>query len=729
MVAVEEWRQSPTGSYVQAGDIAFTSRGTGATLRGLYTRDQDLVWVTDFMTEAEQADCYAGTMLYDHQPAIQKAIDYAVYRNAQFAPAGGPRVRMPGGVLRIDRPVNVTYGNDFRSAMLEGEGDKFGGQTNENGAGTVIYTNFTDAPGVVVQGGRNVVLRDFSVLGQNMTWVVDKVFEGDHSMADLEPEAWVDPALPADALSRYAPYCGIAIDPYSGVRPGTSYPDVPYPAFLGVVPQYGKGFSGNTLIENVSVWGFPVGIVQQPCAADGNGDFTKLRRVFLRFGAYGFAWGNTQARAQHLEDSIVSCVHTGLATGVFGEQHGNPQITVTACSFDCVIKMHDIPTLNYGQGPLYQGCFAEAIYSIGSATAGNALNSGGMTFEACELGFSWWARYGVPAAVCTFSGALGVARFSQVYFYLGDGNGGFLVFDGGPPNAAQEVARSYAIEGCTVDGQEMDLAGNAYRQCAFNATMGIAFAYGSTCLSGTYSCGSGYIYNLDTGVAIGPMLYSEAAEGPRVRCLPVYSKKIRALNLGRDPGYDVAWGNVAITATTVTATVGKRVTFTAAAVTTANLMVTGGDVGDLLWCQQTGAMFVVRSRTTTSIQVEAVSGYDDEDELLTPVPNGAAMWAVNCRRYSLDAVVYGDFTYESATITSVTNGSGGYPNMNTQFVVGDYLYQTKDVWQVFNTEQCNIVSVDNGAKSITLGAAGGASDNWDRQRISLWVRPAMANAA
>jgi hypothetical protein len=729
MVAVSEWRQSPTGSFVAGADIAWTSRGTGATERGLYTRDQDLVWVTDFMTEAEQADCYAGTMLYDHQPALQAAIDYAVYRNAQFAPAGGPRVRMPGGVLRIDRPVNVTYGVDFRSAMLEGEGDKYGGNTNENGAGTVLYTNFTDAPGIVVQGGRNVVLRDFSILGQNMTWVVDKVFNGDHSMADLEPEAWVDPSLPADALSRYAPYCGIAIDPYSGVRQANTYPDVPYPAFLGVVAQYGKGFSSNTLIENVSVWGFPVQIVQQSCAADGNGDFTKFRRVFLRFGAYGFAWGNTQARAQHVQDSIISCVHTCYATGVFGERTGNPQITSTACSFDTCIQLHDIPTLNYGQGPLYQGCFAEALYRIGDATAGNALNSGGMTFEACELGFSWWDRYGVPASVCTFSGALGIARFSQVYFYLAGGSGGFLVFDGGPPNAAQEVARSYAIEGCTVDGQAMDLTGNRYRQSAFNATMGIAFAYGSTCLSGTYSCGSGYVHDLDTGLAIGPMLYSESSEGPRVRCVPVYAKKIRALSLGRDPGVDVAWGNVAITATTVTATVGKRVTFTAAGVTTGSLMVSGGDVGDLLWCQQTGAMFVVRSRTGTSIQVEAVSGYDSSDALLTAVPDGASMWAVNCRRYSLDAVCWGDFTYEQPVISTVWNGQGSFPNMNTQFVVGDYFYQTKDVYTVFAADSCNIVSVDNGAKTITLGAVGGANDNVDRQRISLWVRPAMPNAA
>lgn len=729
MVAVEEFRQSPTGAFVRGAEIAWTSRGEGATLRGLYTRDQDVVWVTDFMTEAEQADVYNGTLLYDHQPAIQAALDYAIYRNAQYVPAGGPRVRMPGGVLRIDRPVHVGYGIDFRSAMLEGEGDKYGGNRNEQGAGTVLYANFTDAMALAIQGGRNVVCRDFSILGQNMAWCVDKVFGDAFSMADLEPEAWVDPSLPADALSQYAPYAGIAIDPYSGVRPATSYPDVAYPAWFGVVPQYGKGFSGNTLIQNISIWGFAVQMVQQPCDADGNGDFTKLDRVFLRFGAYGFSWGNTQARAQHINDCILSCLHTAFSTAVFGEQTGNPQFTATACSIDTCIQIHDIPTLNYGQGPIYQGCFAEALYRIGNATAGNAQNSGGMTFEACELGFSWWDRYGVPASVCTFSGALGVARFSQVYFYLGGGNNGFLCFDGGPPSAAQEVARSYVIEGCTVDGQAMDLTGNRYRQCAFNATMGIVFAYGSTCLGGPYSCGSGYIHNLDTGALIGPMLYSDAAEGPRIRCLPVYSKKIRALSLGRDPGVDVAWGNVAITATTVTATVGRRVTFTAAAVTTANLMVSGGDVGDLLWCQQTGATFVVRSRTGTSIQVEAVSGYDDDDELLTPVPDGAGMWAVNCRRYSLDNVVYGDISYETPTLTSVSLGQGGYPDMNAQFVVGDYLYQMKDVWTVYNTEQCNIVSVDNGAKSITLGSVSGANDNWDRQRITLWVRPAMPNAA
>src|SRR5262245_64999864 len=102
-------RRPHSSKIVPHADVAWLSRGDGTTVRSLYTRDQDLIWVTDFMSLEEQIDAYAGSLLYDASPANQNAIDYAVYKDELADSGGGPRVRMPGALMRIDRTIQAAY--------------------------------------------------------------------------------------------------------------------------------------------------------------------------------------------------------------------------------------------------------------------------------------------------------------------------------------------------------------------------------------------------------------------------------------------------------------------------------------------------------------------------------------------------------------------------------------------------------------------------------------------
>lgn len=725
---VQEWRQAPTGPFVSSTDVGWVSRGTGATLRGLFARDQDLIWVTDFMTAAEQADAYNGTLLFDHQPAIQAALDYAIYRNELADSGGGPRVRMPGGVMRIDSPVNVGYGIDFRSCIFEGEGPRYGGTVHKQGVGTCLIQTFNNAPGVVVQGGRNVTLRNFAMLGPNGAWVFNLVAAAQMNVLDVAN--WIDPAFPSSASSRHAPLAGIAIDPYGGARPGVSYPDVPYPVFLGAQSQYNKALSSNTTIENVTIDGYFVSVVQQPCDADGNGDFTHLNRVIMLNSAYGFSWGNSQARTQSLRDCAFDSVHTTLSSTVFGRRIGQPGVACYSTAWSRNVQMLDMPNLNYGQGPSFYGCYAEAIYKIGRV--GQGAEAGGSTlFSGCELGFSWWLTYGVPVYIFENLG-LSVTTFDSVLFTgAGADFWGAFAFNSLDFNSNGETGRSFSFKGCSVFAPAGPPT-QRWAQCAYNATQGFSFAKAATYLE-SFIFRAANIFNLDSGANLGQFLFDACNEGPRSRGLPVYSKRAKSIGSNGDPGIPVAFIPKSIEANGAGGVItqsGRNITFTFSGVDADYLSYAGGGVGDVLKSRATGATFWVYARTGTVFSARAQSGFGANGNLLTALPNGDVFDTINCRYYCPGGaeVLYADMASGSGTLTAVVNGNVDPPaSIGTYVSVGDWFWANHDVDEVVNPFGGNgrITVIDEGAKTIQVG--GAFKQDLAHRRLGILIRPEMAN--
>lgn len=700
----------------------FLPPGVGAILRTTTSRLADEVWVTDFMTEAEIVAAYTGSWAVDHQPAIQRAIHHALYQNS-LGFSTGRRVRMGGGMFRIDRPIHLGYGTEFRSLELVGDGKREGGTFEGGGCGTVIRAFHSDAPAIVIQGGRSTVVRGLSLIGANFDHVVALV-QGSPSMSHVEAGAWVDPALAANANSRYAPYAAIAIDPYTGPQPTPHYPDVEYPAFLGATTQYDKGQSRDTLIEDVNIKGFVVGVVQHPGQADGNGDYTRLSRVSFWFCTYGFSWGNTQARVNQLEHCTFSYLHTCFATTVHGLQTGNPQVTLTACAFETSIRLFEVMNLDYGVGPAFLGCFAEAIYQLGRCSA-VAQNGGSVSFKNCEFGFSWWSSYGVPTWVLEMEGSMEVS-FEQVFFYLSGAGRGFLNFRCAGSSIDSQPANQLAFMGCQT---QADALLELYEKAAYNASLGITISNASTGLA-RFSARSGYIRNLDTGALLGTgVMYTERAIAPRHLCAPVYAKKLKSLLGSHDPGVDVAWQDFGFSITTVVSQVGRIVVVDLPYVTTHTLMHFGGDVGDYLVSGATGAVFVCKSRTGTELTLEAMSGFDKDGNLLAGIVAEGILYPRNCRRYAIPAVLYGDTTAASPTVTNLTLGNGGAPTLEDILTEDDYLYVDQDVDQVINPfdGSARLVSFNTGARTMTF--AGNFNYTQTRRRFCVFVRPAMPNAA
>lgn len=734
-IIITERTQFDTEGWAQAiNDLAETgleegvyqSPATSSVLRTVTSKFNGEVNVTDFMTAAQIADANDGTKLYDMQPAIQAAVDWLLFYSLGI-PGGPfyighqrPRLKLPAGILRIDRPVQINYGLAYRSLIFEGEGVLRGGEHAM--MGTCLFCNFDEGMGIAITAGVDVLIKSMSIIGQNFDHVLNLAFNG-NSMADLTAAAWVDPTLPAAASSRYCPYAGIAIDPYCGVQPGTHYPDVLIPAGFGAVPQYGKPPSRNITIEDVNIQGFVVAIALQPSDFDGSGDFVHLNRVVAYYNTFIFSWGNSQARVNSCTDCTFQGFHTAFATTIHGRQIGMPQIGLKNCSFEVGIQLFEMMNLGYGLGPSFDTCFAEAIYMLGKCN-GQSVDACGLSFRNCEFGFSWWDRYGVPTWVLECMGAHQVI-FDTTFFYNTATVRAYLGFRCSGSGIMSEPARQLQFNGCETIAPA--IGASLAERCAQNGTLGIAVSLGSTSLD-RFSVTNGYITDLDTNTRLNfGTLHTECNPAPREYCAPVYSKRLKSLTNGNDPGIPVAWKNTPISITTVVSTVGRLVSFTSAGVSNASLAHTGGDVGDVLVGVTTGATYIVKSRTATTITMEAMTGFDKDGALLTAVTPGAnLLYAINCRRYVPALVLYGDITLGSPVIENIVLGSGAAPDLDSVLTEGDFIYVDEDMDRIIDPLDAVIVTIDNVAKEITFD--GNFLRSQTRMRLGVFVRPAMPNA-
>ena len=682
----------------------------------------EAVYVADFMTVAEKLAAYNGTFAIDHQPAIQRAIDKALYKNA-FAFSSGRKVYLGGYMFRTNGPIHLGYGTDFRSIELVGDGKREGGTFEGGGCGTVIRTMFNEGVGVAVQGARSTVVRGITFIGANGDHCYSVAF-GAASMAHVEASGWVDPTFPAASSSRYSPYSAIGIDPYSGVQPTPHYPDVDYPDFLGAVTQYEKNTSRDVQIVDCRFAGYVAGVAQHPGQADGNGDYTLIERCAFWFCTFGFTWGNSQARVNAIRHCTFTAFHTAIASSVHGLQIGNPQISVYDTAFEIGMQYFEVMNLGYGVGPTFIGCFGEAMHKLGKCN-GVSQNAGAIKFINCEMGFSWWARYGVPTWTLESEGSQAVT-FEGCYFYTSGAGRGFLNFRCTGSSIDGNPGAQLSFVDCQTQGE--DFSANLYEKCAYNGTLGITISQGSTAVE-RFGVRTGYLRNLDTGALLGTgVLYGEKATARRSLGAPVYAKRLKSYEGNMDPGVEVGWQTFNFSITSVTSTVGKVVTLVIGGITTAQLMHFGGDVGDVMVSGATGAPFMVKSRTADSFVLEAMSGYDLDGDLLAGIVPAGILSPINCRRYAVPAVLYGDITAASPTVTNLTLGNGAAPpDLAAILTADDYLWVNQEVDQVINPfdGSARLVSFNTGARTATF--AGNFNYTQTRRRFCVFVRPAMPN--
>jgi hypothetical protein len=680
---------------------AFVAPGIGAVERTALARAQDHgVHVADFMTLAQLLDVAAGTLLLDVSDAVQRAIDFAIYRNS----AGRryhAKVTFHGGDYRFDKAVHLGYGNLFTSVILDGAGS----------GTTQLWAMHNNQPCLVVQGGRNTTIRGVGIYGVNRAF--NSTFIHAPTLAHLQPEAWIDPALPSSASSRFASYAGVAIDPYSGPRPEISYPDKVYPTWLGAMAQYGQRFSSRVWIDDCIIQGFIVGVTNQCSDADGNGDFTKITRCDLGRNVYGVSIGSSQARLTAIDKCEFHATHTCIITATHGRQAGKPALLVSDTELRLCIKWLDCANTGYGGGPHFLNCYGEAMYQIGNVGAA-ADYQYPVRFTQCEFSFSLWSHIGTPAYVFRNDGS-GQVAFEGCSWEPSDNEAGFAFF-------GQLGARSYRFTDCQFRAA---LRTELYAMYAMNATLGLHFNQCSTELA-AYSARAPYWYDLDAAETDQPALFTESNTGSRKRLLPVYAHVARA-NVN-DPGFGLPHPVYAVgKAGKALSTDGKDVTFDFGAgwfdVWFQNR---GADVGDVMWDSDTGVTFYVKARTGKVVTMRAQTGFGPDGELLQPLTSAGSFYLLNTRRYTPQYVTYCATASNSAVASSVQRDDGFKAYIATEFHADDALWVDPEVDHFVTESGAAIAGLDATAGTIT--ASGNFRRTEARVRLKLFVRAPAPNA-
>jgi hypothetical protein len=130
---------------------------------------------------------------------------------------GKKKLVLPTGLFLLNSPllcftsINQTfqmYGQGG-SAIASANGSPEVPSTQLAIANTILYTNYTNAPAIVTNSGRNMVLKDFAILGQNLAPITAA---GTSTGPPVTQSSWITAGC---QTGRYAPYCGIAFDPFS----------------------------------------------------------------------------------------------------------------------------------------------------------------------------------------------------------------------------------------------------------------------------------------------------------------------------------------------------------------------------------------------------------------------------------------------------------------------------------------------------------------------------------
>ncbi len=412
--------------YVRLPAAPASDEQAAGTNRWLFKTNGGTVWWR--LSEARPTDLMFGVLAdavvsasagqmaisgSDDTPALQAAVDYILY----FAANTGRTLHLPSGMRKITNTIHLGYGQRYLDWRIEGDFTR--GSDANAGFHAGIFPTFNDRPALNIQGARSCRLRGIAIYGVNFCWLQDHA-EAIINRADRS--SWDGGALQSSSTdTSCAPYCAIAVDGYSGQRQAnSSYPDAVYPAWLGVVPQYGKASSSGITSEDLTCSGFEVGLAVQPnvLPSASNGDFLNWIGCDLSLNLTGLSISNSDARAIALERCRLLRCHTALDSVSYGSGSGNIAASLSDCTFDNVYRIFNI-NLGTSAQPFAPALvlinpYGEAVHTIGIVRTANATGRPGtIRFVGGELGFSLRAAEFSPSSYLDGRGEV-VARFENV---------------------------------------------------------------------------------------------------------------------------------------------------------------------------------------------------------------------------------------------------------------------------------------------------------------------------
>lgn len=667
-----------------------------------------------------------GDGVANDQPAIQAAINFAVANKIG-------EVYLPSGRYLINSTLHLYKNNSTSTITLRGDGRAYRG--NSAFGGSTLIANFSNAPALNIQGARGTAVRDLAILGLNSDWVESNGLGYSAaggtppSLDDTDGANWVDTGLAASADSRYAPYAGIAVDGWSGSEPGTAYPTS--------AVAYGQSFSSDVQIDGVHISGFVAGVAIQPCDADGNGDFAKILNSQIEYCRYGVSIGNSQARSTAIRDCSMLYVHTCFTNNTHGKQIGKFAGSIDNLSVAFCNRLFSF-TNSYYWGPLaVTQLYAETLWKIGSFNQSGEVGRN-VHFRGCELGFEaqLCPERGLPTCIVDDSGG----RTQGITFEsctLRSYPRVLSFFAAGVHLIDCELVPAQEAEGNAGTAKEpiLDDTPAPYLQAFHNATGG--FCPKNFAARKSHSHRS-LVYDLSTNLA---HLSRLAADGEGT----LTSRKYCVSAWAREPANEYGQRITNARASTPIAKASlSSCTFTRSATKPGELTLVfssladwqaegeGWMPGDAIYDDVTGTVFVIRSRSTTTVIAEIQNNYywtgstysARETEVSTSSGN---FYPLNCRVYTPANPIFGDLTAGSTSVTNVGRADGFAGLVNSDIAVDDWIYAIDQVVDYdVGATSAKIAAIHASGTPITLG--GVAAGTRARKQLQQFIRPAPANA-
>lgn len=632
----------------------------------------------------------------DNQGALQGAIDTGIYINRAA-------VKLPGGMYRSSKALQLGYGDTFRAAVLSGDGQNFAAIP---GVGTAILFNALDQMGVNIQGARASRLNNMTLIGPNWGWCEGHALctISANTLDDTLISNWYDPAL-VNPTAAHTPIAAITVDAYAGSQPSPHYPNLTFPSYTGIVAQYGKVPGSDIRMENLTFHGWGTVLAVQP-NADANGDFMQADTWNVQWAAVIFSAGNSQGRGLIVHGGSYALFHTAFSNNKVGAQIGNMSANVST-TFGAGIQLFDIPAATYSGPFILTNCYAEVMWRLGNWGTAGSPNANALRLSGCDISFDLQTdARGYPAEIISSGTPANIVQE----------NGGYSVFPsvllfGG-------LITTHVFENMYME--PLKSLSSTYLQLAINATGGGAMFAPNTNQFYPYpvrfSTRSDTIHNIDTGSGADGAHQVIASPYPCQRSYPMplwLSKAVGAQDSqGPTIQAPVRWTTAAKNALTSFTRTGTTATITFASRTAADYMQLGPSNGDIIYDDDDASVYFVRSVTglvvTAELQnnyrvVSAVYSYFNAFHAAT-----GNLWIGNTRTYVPQYATVGVVTNGSPYVTLVgrADGFGGYIGVaNGDIQVGDGFWVNTQTDSLFSAGT-KVSGVDTGSPAtVTMSNA------------------------